>query len=161
MSELTDSIVVAFADNVYLGATRLTVYGDSPLEYDETRRLLIGRSWQDFPAAEFISGDTPFPDLSPAAFHYYMTALLLATLDPTLDANSDIAHSVVFNLSPSSVFAEGEFGYDDREEFKQRMALFTRVQREVMAETLRMYVQLDFEEEEWIREAVGFLAGAD
>ena len=94
MSELTDSIVAAFADNVYPGDTRLTVHGDCPLEYDETRRLLIGRSWQDFPAAEFIMGDTPFPDLSPEALHYYMPALLLATLDPTLDVNSDIAHSV-------------------------------------------------------------------
>jgi len=157
MSELTDAIAAAFADNVYPGDTQLTVYDDCPLEYDETRRLLIGRSWRDFPAAEFIMGDTPFPDLSPEAFHYYMSALLLATLDPAMDANSDIAHSVVFYLSPSRAFAKGEFGYDDREGFQQRMALFTRAQREVMAETLRMYVQLDFEEDRWIREAVEFL----
>ena len=161
MSELTDAIAVAFADNVYPGDARLTAYDQSPLQYDETRRLLIGRSWQNFPAAEFIGGDTPFPDLSPEAFHYYMPALLLASLDPALDVNSDIAHSVVFNLSPSSAFAEGEFGYDDREGYRQRMALFTTEQRRVMVETLRMYVRLDFEMDEWIREAVDFLTGPD
>jgi hypothetical protein len=160
MSELTDSIVAAFADNEYPGDTRLTVYGDSPLDCDETRRLLIGRSWQDFPAAEFIQGDTPFPDLSPEAFHYYMPALLLASLDRTFDLNSDLAHSIVFYLSPRGAFEEGEFGYDDREGFQQRMAQFTPTQREVMAETLKEYVRA-YCDDKWTRETIDFLTRAN
>jgi hypothetical protein len=93
---LPDDIMAAFADTPYPGDDRLTVYNPSGRDYDETFQLLRGRSWRDMPVVEFICGDTPIPDLTPEAFHYYTPALLLASLDDTVHANSDIAASLAF-----------------------------------------------------------------
>lgn len=157
MSDLRADIESAFENNRYPGDDRLTVYGLSPLEYDETRRLLLGCKWQNMPVEEFLSGDTPIPDLSTEAFHYYMPALLLASIDTSDDINSDVAHSVAFSLMPSNAYVTGEFGYDDREGFRERLALFNRQQRDVMARVVRKFIELDFETEHSVRETIEFL----
>ena len=159
MPDLHDDIQAVFAHNQYPGDDRLTVYNVDALEHDETRQLLLGCRWQDMPVVEFLSGDTPIPDLTPEAFHYYMPALLLAAVDPNSDDRGDVAHSVVFSLTPSNAFETGEFGYDDRDGFQQRMSLFTGPQREAMARALLACAEMNGAEMESIQEAVGFLRG--
>lgn len=141
MSALSQSVTMAFEDVPYPGDDDLTVYDQAGREFDETWRLLNGIRWQDFPVEEFIRGDTPIPDLTPAAFHYYMPALLIAALN----GNDDVGQSLAFCLSPSSALnSEGPSytHYDDRKGFRARLAMFSSRQREVMIEVLQALVAL-------------------
>jgi hypothetical protein len=159
---LRDDIVAAFADSSYPGDDRLTVYDAAGREYDETFQLLRGRDWREMPVVEFIQGDTPIPDLTPESFHYYMPALVLASLDDTVDLNSDIADSLAFFLSPSSARnTTGEFPYDCTEEYNDRMSRFSEDQRAVIIRVLEEYVARGWEDEEDVRQTIEFLRGSD
>ena len=153
---LRHDIEAAFADVSYPGDDRLTVYDAAGREYDETYQLLLGKTWWEFPVIEFMHGDTPIPDLSPEAFHYYMPALLISSLDDNLDV--DVTGSLAFSLSPASAKqTEGRFSYDHTEEFMSRMALFTAEQRNVMIQVLREFVTHGWEVDEDVRETIDFL----
>jgi hypothetical protein len=141
---LEDAIRHAFAENVYPGDEAITVYDPGGHDYDETYKLLRGKTWEQMPVATFIQGDTPIPDLTPDAFHYYMPALLLASLA----GDADVADSLAFYLSPAAARqTEGEFPYDDTENYNRRLSLFTKVQREAIERVL-----LEFVARGWIRE---------
>ena len=147
---------MAFADVSYPGDDRLTVYDPGGREYDETYQLLRGKMWRDFPVVEFMHGDTPIPDLSPEAFHYYMPALLIASLDENVEV--DVSGSLAFYLSPASAKqTDGEFRYDDTEAYNQRMSLFTEPQRAVIIRVLEEYVARGWETENDIRKTVEVL----
>ena len=87
MDNLLQAIALEFQGVQYPGDDNLTVYDSAGREFDETWQLLRGKAWQDFPVEAFMRGDTPIPDLSPAAFHYYMPALLTAALKGNDDAD--------------------------------------------------------------------------
>ncbi|MEO8498604.1 MAG: DUF6714 family protein [Planctomycetota bacterium] len=138
MGSLLQSIAEAFNEVPYPGDNNLTVYDPAGREFDETWQLLRGTRWQDFPVEAFMRGDTPIPDLTAVAFHYYMPALLTAALD--VDDNSDVGGSLTFFLSPSSainVDGPSFTHYDHRKEFHERLALFSTKQREVMIQVLK------------------------
>jgi hypothetical protein len=157
INDLREAIGAAFASVGYPGDDHLTVYLATGREYDETFKLLRGKSWREFPV-DFIWGDTPIPDLAPQAFHYYMPALLLASLDVDHETAGNYASSLLFFLSPSNArLTTGEFQYDHTENFQQRMAQFNRDQRNVMIRVLEEYVALGWATPEEIFEAVALL----
>ena len=126
MDTLLQSIAMAFKEVQSPGDDNLTGCDAEGREYDETWQLLRGRRWEDFPIEEFMRGDTPIPDLTPAEFHYYMPALLTAALDD--NNTTDVVYSLVFHLSPSSATnfdGPSYTQYDDREGFHERMTLFS------------------------------------
>ncbi len=146
-TSLHDAIVSAFAGNSYPGDDQLTVCDLAGRDYDETFQLLRGKSWREMPVVEFMfgEGDTAIPELTPEAFHYFMPALLLTSLDEGVQWNSDIAHSLSFYLSPSSARHTGEFAYDNTEEYNRLMSLFTNDQRAVLIRVLEEYVAREWE----------------
>ena len=160
MTDLQEAIRAAFAGVSYPGDDRLTVYLATGRKYDETFKLLRGKSWTEFPVTDFICEDTPIPDLAPEAFHYYMPALLLASLDANHEPAGNYASSLMFFLSPANArLTTGELflQHDDTENFQRRMALFNHDQRNVMIRVLEEYVALGWETQEEIAEAVAFL----
>jgi len=100
MPAFFDMIDAAFAETAYPGDDELTVYEKGGRDYDETWRLLRGLRWQDMPVIEFISGDTPIPDLTPKALHYYLPALLRASLMEELAGY--VLPSLGFYLNPNA-----------------------------------------------------------
>jgi len=147
-TSLADAIRSAFADNTYRGDDHITVFDPGGRKYDETFQLLRGCDWREMPIAQFFQGDTPIPDLAPEAFHYYMPALLLASINDDFDLNSDLAFSLGFFLSPQAARqTEGEFPYDQVEAYNRRLSLFTETQREVIARVL-----LELKSRGWIDE---------
>jgi hypothetical protein len=161
MSDLRDAIRAAFSGTVYPGDDHLTVYLPGGREYDETFKLLRSKTWMECPVTEFIQGDTPFPDLAPEAFHYYMPAFLLASIDPHHEWGGEVAESLIFFLSPANAKnSTGEFQYDDTENFRRRMSLFTCEQRSVLIAVLQEYVALNWATPQQISESVAVLKGA-
>lgn len=145
MTSLRDDIVEAFSRVPYPGDEHLTVYLPSGRKFDETFQLLRGRHWRDMPVAEFISGDTPIPDLTPEAFHFYLPGLLIASIDPNCSFNSDIACSLAFYLSPELAAQSTEPSpYEKWSQFYARMSRLQPAQREVIIRTLEEYVKLEW-----------------
>src|SRR5688572_25646865 len=99
MTDINATIDEAFADVQYPGDDQLTVYRAEGREYDTTWKLLQGKDWRDMPVFEFMTCDTPIPDLTPQAFHYYLPALLKASFDVNLSAN--VLGSLTFYLNPN------------------------------------------------------------
>jgi hypothetical protein len=156
-SALTEAIAHVFSDNHYPGDDRLTVYDVAGREFDETFQLLRGKTWQECPVAEFIRGDTPIPDLTPEAFHYFMPALLIASLEAS-DIGGDVCGTLTFYLSPGSArCTEGEFQYDHTEDYLRRMRLFSKEQREVIIQVINEYVARGWEEIESAQPTIEFL----
>ena len=161
MTSLEERIEGAFANIRYPGDDNLTVYDRRGREHDDTFKLLRGKTWQEFPLQEFMSGDTPIPDLTPEAFHYYMPALLTGALN----CSQDLSSTLVFYLTPSSYEQlADEYPHDRqfyRSIFSKRVALFSAEQRKVIADVFCEFARRGWEETEGIREAVGFLDGDD
>ncbi len=136
-SELLEAIAGAFADCAYPGDDHLTVYDRAGWEYDETRKLLRGKTWQEMPVHEFLSGDTPIPDLTPNAFHYFLPALLIESFGHDVH---DVAGSLTFYLSPSSAKCdEKPYDYDATDEYNERLSRFTPDQLDVIIRVLQEY----------------------
>lgn len=154
---LRDDIQTAFATNVYPGDDRLTVYDIAGREYDETFQLLHGKTWREMPVAEFLGGDTPLPDLTAESFHYYLPALLIASIDDTADFNADIAGKLMFHLSPTSASVGGEFAFDDVERYEHKMSLLTKCQRDVVIRALEEYVARGWSEKNDITKTIARL----
>jgi len=113
------------------------------IDYDETFQLLKDTAWTDLPIVKFMHGDTPFPDLAPKSFHYFMPAFLIASLDDRLDV--DVFDSLVFHLSPENAKqTDGEFPYDDTAGYDDRIALFNPAQRRVIIDVLNEYVRREW-----------------
>lgn len=152
---LVDAIRSVFADNAYPGDDRITLFNAEGRDYDETFKLLRGRSWQVMPVAQFIQGDTPIPDLTPEAFRYYMPALLLAAIDDQFYLNTDVASSITFFLSPQGArCTEGEFPYDDVDNYNRRLSLFTEPERDVIVRVLQELRSRDWIDEDYARTTV-------
>ena len=93
------------------------------------------------PVYEFITGDTPIPDLTPQAFHYYLPALLMASLT---DGINDYV-SVEWHLNPANAKSDHpEFGYDATEEFQQFCSLLTPAQVKAIAATIEEWRARDW-----------------
>lgn len=147
----------AFADNRYPGDDKLTVYDPAGREYDKTYQLLSGKTWTDFPIAEFLSGDTPIPDLTAHAFHYFLPGLLIASLGNNEAISADIVNTLTFFFTPSNARSDGEFAYDDSERFELRARLLTSRQRDVVVRVLREYVVRGWLDQGEVEEAIAFL----
>ena len=133
MPSLHESIEAAFRDVPYPGDDNLAVYNAEGRDYDETFQLLRGTVWKELCVDRFIHGDTPFPDLAPEAFHYFMPAFLTAIVDAAADAT--VADSLLFSLSPENAKrTDGEFPYDNTAAYNQRMDLLTTMQRQVIVD---------------------------
>lgn len=145
MSTLRESIEAAFRGVAHPGDDSLTVYNAEGRDFDETFQLLKDTQWPELPIAEFMRGDTPFPDLTPKAFHYFMPAFLIASLDDTLGA--DVSESLVFHLSPENAKqTDGEFPYDNTDVYNNRIALFNYAQRRVIIDLLNEFVRREWYE---------------
>jgi hypothetical protein len=129
----------AFSDLAYPGDEHLTVYNAEGRACDRSFQLLRGRRWEDLPVDEFMSGDTPIPDLTAESFCYYLPALLVASLGSDVLA-VNTADAVQHYLSPESALVGGEFGFDDSARYDRKVALLTKRQRTVIGEVLREYV---------------------
>jgi hypothetical protein len=157
---IEDEIIAAFADVPYSGDDRLTVYLLTGREFDETYQLLHGRHWREMPVVEFMNGDTPIPDLTSEAFHFYIPALLLASLDTNFELYSDVAFTVAYTLSPSSARnTVGKFQFDHTDEYNRRMSLFTISQRAAMIRVLEEYVRRGCEASEDVQRTIDRLRG--
>jgi hypothetical protein len=151
---LKDEVHSAFADVKYPGDENLTIYSEAGRDDDATFQLLRGRSWENCPVAEFMSGDTPIPDLTAEAYHYYLPALLLASIsDDDVLVNLTVG-SLQFSLDPSNAKSEGEFAYDDTERFNRRINLLTPRQREVVIRVLREHVSRGYSEENSVKNII-------
>jgi len=150
MASLEKRIRASFANTRYPGDDRLTMGGST----DESFDVLKGKTWQELPVKDFMSGDTPIPDLTLEAFHYYMPALLIASLDEF----PDLASSLTFYLTPSECAAVSP---EHGSECLERLSLFDAEQRKVIADVLREFVQRGWEDEATVREATGYLENAD
>lgn len=127
MPSISDIIDRAFADTVYPGDDDLTVYKKEGREYDETWKLLRGKDWRVMPVYDFITGDTPIPDLTPQAFHYYLPALLKASLSN--DLRDWVLDAITFYLNPKSWFSDHpQYGYDSRQMFESFLSSLTKLQ---------------------------------
>lgn len=146
MPALEERIRAAFAENRYPGDDRLTVGGST----DESFQVLKGKTWQEIPVREFMSGDTPIPDLTLEAFHYYMPALLIASLHEC----ADVASALTFYLTPSKCAAVSP---EHGKECLERLSVFDAEQREVIADVFRVFVQRGWEDEAGVSEAIGYL----
>ena len=135
MADTKDIIDRAFADTEYPGDDDLTGYPKEGREYDDTWKLLRGKDWRDMPVYEFMSGDTPIPDLTPRAFHYYLPALLKASL--TEGPSQCVLDSLPFYLNPKSAHSDDpRYGYDCRTEHEQFRSLLSRPQRDAVMTTI-------------------------
>ena len=152
MDDLIKAIGSAFAKVEYPGDDNLTVFRPEGRKWDETWQALHGKAWQQFDPEEFMQGDTPIPDLTPEAFHYYLPALLIAGLH-----DSDVQFSVTHYLTPSSALNEhGPFPYDNRDEFAKKAALFSPEQRAVIVRVLRECCRIGWLDDGEVAEAVEF-----
>ena len=143
MSTFRESIEAAFRGVAHPGDDNLTVYNVEGRKYDETFQLLKNIEWTELPITKFMHGDTPFPDLAPKAFHYFMPAFLLASLDDTLKV--DVSDSLVFYLSPKyAKRTDGAFPYDNTDGYNDRMALFNSSQRRVIIDVLNEFVRREW-----------------
>jgi hypothetical protein len=160
---LRDAIVDAFSDATYPGDDCITVYNPDARECDETFQLLRGKNWQECPVDEFLRGDTPIPDLTPEAFHYYIPAFLMASVSDC-DFAGDVCGALCFFLSPSSArCTEGELylQYDHTEVYMRRMRLFTRQQLDVMIRVFEEYVARGWESEDSAAQTIEFLGSLE
>ncbi|MDB2687784.1 hypothetical protein N9Y42_11295, partial [Mariniblastus sp.] len=143
MSSLRESIEAVFCDVPHPGDDNLTVYNVEGREYDETFQLLKGTAWKDLRVNKFIRGDTPFPDLAPKAFHYFMPAFLNAILDAAAD--DIVADSLLFSLAPENARrTEGRFPYDNTVAYNERMELFNPAQRQVIADVFHECIRREW-----------------
>lgn len=162
MNKEVESIIsqvrTAFACNVYPGDDNLTVYDPQGREFDETFKTLRGKKWEEFPLATFLAGDTPVPDLTAHAFHYYLPAMLIASLGYT-DLSASCANLIAFYLSPESSRMEGEYGFDDTDRFEQRINLLTAAQKQAIRRVLDEYVARHWIDSERLKGIVEVLWG--
>jgi hypothetical protein len=142
VTDLNAIIDEAFADVGYPGDERLTVYRSEGRDADETWKLLRGKDWREMPVQEFITGDTPIPDLTPQALHYYLPALLKASL---LTGLSDfVLDSLTFHLNPKNARSDDpEFGYDSTTEYKQFRGLLSTRQVHAVSATIKEWYLRD------------------
>src|SRR5687768_14020390 len=128
MRSVFEMIDRAFEENTYPGDQELTV---DARETDETWKLLHGKDWRNMPVAEFMSGDTPFPNLTPRSFHFYLPALLKGSLKE--DLAGDVLHSLAFYLNPTAMQC-GDPNWDNpvRHKFERFRSLLTATQLETM-----------------------------
>lgn len=149
MSSFRESIEAAFFGVEHPGDDNLTIYRAEGREFDETFQLLQDTDWTELSVSEFLLGDSPFPDLAPRAFHYFMPAFLLASLDESLEV--DVSDSLVFHLSPErSKHKDADISYDNTDEYNKRIALFDTAQRRVIVEVLNEFVRRKWYEMEEI-----------
>ncbi len=119
----------AFAQTPYPGDEDLTVYGREGRAYDNTWKLLHGKNWREMPVYEFITGDTPIPDLTPKAFHYYLPALLKASL--TEELAGYVLHTLTFYLNPAAMqCGDPTWDYRIRHDHEKFRYLLTELQLE-------------------------------
>jgi len=137
---LINDIRAIFADSVYPGDENITESDPAGREFDETWQLLRGKTWQNLPVGEFLSGDTPIPDLTPKAFHYFLPGLLISSLNVCEETAVEVADALEFYLSPDSAHADGEFAFDDTDRFSRKMSLLTDRQRAVIVRVFEEYV---------------------
>lgn len=153
MSTLRESIEAAFRGMAHPGDDELTVHNAEGRDYDETFQLLKDTGWAELPITEFMHGDTPFPDLAPKAFHYFMPAFLIASLDDSLEV--DVSDSLVFHLSPEyAKQTNGELSYDNTDAYNDRIALFDSAQRRVIIDVLNEFVRREWFETEEIAKTI-------
>jgi hypothetical protein len=153
MSNLHEAIEAAFRTVPHPGDDNLTVYNTEGRDCDETFQLLKDTVWTNLPITEFMQGDTPFIDLTSEAFHYFMPAFLIASLDDTLEV--DVSDALVFHLSPECAKqTEGEFPYDNTAGYNDRMALFNSTQRRVIIAVLNEFVRREWFEADEIAKII-------
>ncbi|WP_144995638.1 DUF6714 family protein [Polystyrenella longa] len=102
MNQWKPLITEAFKDVAYPGDDLIKTFGSDASDWNDTWLLFKGCSWQEMPVAEFLQCDTPLPDLSQDGFHYYLPALLIASLDDSFELNLDVASMITFHLSPKA-----------------------------------------------------------
>ena len=153
MSTLRESVEAAFSSVPHPGNDNLTVYNAEGRDSDETFQLLRDTVWTDLPITKFMHGDTPFPDLAPKSFHYFMPAFLIASLDDRLEV--DVPDSLAFHLSPEyAKQTEGEFPYDNTAGYNDRMALFNSAQRRAIVDVLNELVRREWLESDEITKII-------
>lgn len=160
MSEIDLIIDRAFAGTVYPGDDCLTVYDKEGREYDDTWQLLHAKNWRDMPVYDFIMGDTPVPDLTPQAFHYYLPALLKRSLSEDQSVASDhVFLSLTFCLDSKNAYSDHpEFGYDVRDEYQQFRALLTAEQIEAILGAIEKWRSLEWLDEDEYKSLVNAFA---
>jgi hypothetical protein len=135
----------------------LTVYDPGGRKFDETFQLLKGKTWRELDVPKLMSGDTPIPDLTPEAFHYYMPALLIGALKEW----PELSNALTFYFCPSSheelarQYEGDECHY--RDWFQKRATLFSSAQRAIIADVLREFVRVGWLDRASIRDAILFL----
>ena len=143
MSSLHKSIEAAFHNVPHPGDDNLTVYNAEGRDDDETFQLLTDTAWKDLSVGKFMLGDTPFPDLAPRAFHYFMPSFLTAILDVTAD--DLVADSLLFHLSPENAKrTEGTLTYDNTVGYNQLMGLLNTAQRRVIIDVFRECIRREW-----------------
>ncbi len=117
-----------FADAPYPGDDRITDHEDC-LECAEIAEYFRGTSWRVHSLAKLWEHHAALSLFTPDAFHYFLPAFMLATLEQPREADL-IPHSIAFHFTR---------GLSDEEQFTQRFSRFSTAQRQAVAAFLREY----------------------
>jgi hypothetical protein len=128
-----DLIMSAFADVPYPGDDHITSHQDC-LECEAIARYFCGTSWRDHQLAKLWEYHAAIALFTPQAFHYFLPAFMLATLEHPQDADL-IPHSIASQFTrPLQTENDERCRY-----FTDRFSLFTAPQRAAIAAFLRGY----------------------
>lgn len=125
-----------FSDVPYPGDDNITNHPGC-LECEEIREYFRGKSWRDLESLDLY----PYQALSlftPEAFHYFLPGYMLATLNANGPALDMVAYGVI-----SLGGYRGQADASIEKHAISRLCLFTKEQREVIAEYLRFIKNSD------------------
>lgn len=134
---LQESIESAFADVPYPGDDRIADHKDCP-ECDDVREHFRGATWRGHTVAELQQYQSVLPLFTPEALQYFLPAFMLVSLGAWREAD-DIPFSIMYMCLPSDLNEAAGL----RQHRRGRFGIFTRRQREAIADYLREWAGSD------------------
>ncbi len=124
---LQERIKTAFAEVLYPGDNNITrcPYRCRPCQ--EIADYFKGKTWEGHGVEDLRDHHTALSLLTPEAFHYFLPAFMLASLE-SYDKTDILPDSIRFHF---------EFNLDHRDHFLVRLTKFSEEQRKVITEFLR------------------------
>ena len=129
------SIRSAFAKVVYPGDSWI-VSGSNDYEADEVHRNFVGRHWESFTRQELLDNYTALFFFTPQAFHYYLPAYLIASMDQLCYGDA-LANATMYSLSPH----EGIHEEMESQFFLERINLLDIHQFDATTDTIKYILE--------------------
>ncbi|MCA9182810.1 MAG: hypothetical protein KDA51_15220, partial [Planctomycetales bacterium] len=91
------------------------------------------------------------------AFHYYLPAMLIASLGSSAEVSAYLVNALLFYFSPSHASCGGEFAYDDTDRFNFKLRLLSPQQRDAIVQVFERYVDRGWVDEVEVQESMNCL----